>query len=215
MFRNPPSHPEETPPRKALVVGLLGGVASGKSAVARLFEEAGAQVLDADGMARALLEQGEIARAVEKDLGPGLLGPDGKIDRKALADMVFRSEKARRILESLLHPLILDQIRKDLSRLRQGPSLVVLDVPLLLETGLEEECDFLVFVDTPEKGREERALQRGWSPGERKGREKTQLPLETKRARADYILDNSGSLDETRKQVLDLLGKWGWKKFGS
>ncbi|HHI68300.1 MAG TPA: dephospho-CoA kinase, partial [Planctomycetes bacterium] len=195
---------------KALVLGLLGGVASGKSAVARLFQEAGAHVLDADKMAQSVLDQPEVAAQVEEKLGPGLLDPQGRIDRKALAQKVFRSEKARRSLEALVHPKVLAWIEEGLSRLRKAPNLVVLDVPLLLETGLDGECDILVFVETPEGAREKRALLRGWPPGERRRREKTQLPLETKRAKADYILNNSGSLDETRKQVLDLIGRWEW-----
>ncbi len=193
-----------------MVLGLLGGVASGKSAVAGLFEEAGARVLDADKMAQSVLDQPEVAAQVEEKLGPGLLGPQGKIDRKALAQKVFRSEGARKALEALIHPKVLAWIEEELARLRKGPNLVVLDVPLLLETGLDGECDALVFVETPEEAREKRAHLRGWPPGERKRREKTQLPLETKRNKADYILNNSGSLDETRKQVLDLLGRWGW-----
>ncbi len=212
MERKRSSLPRGKGPGKALVLGLLGGVASGKSAVARLFQEAGAQVLDADSLAQAVLDLPEIVARVEEELGPGLVGPEGRLDRKALAQKVFRSEKARRFLEGLVHPRVLARIGEELSRLREGPNLVVLDVPLLLETGLERECDFLVFVETPEQEREKRARLRGWAPGERLRREKTQLPLETKRSKADYILNNSGSLDETRKQVLDLIG--GWKAGG-
>ncbi len=191
------------------MIGLLGGVASGKSAVARLFEEAGAHVLNADRMAQAILDQPEMVAQVEERLGPGLAGPEGRINRKLLAQKVFQSEEARRTLEALIHPLVLARIQEELTRLGKGPNLVVLDVPLLLETGLERECDHLVFVETSEEERETRALHRGWSPGERARREKTQLPLEPKRTKSDYILNNSGSLDETRKQVLDLLGRWG------
>ena len=209
-----PDGAPESPPGKALVIGLLGGVASGKSAVAGLFRERGALVLNADEMAREVLDLPGMVELVETRLGPGLVGADGKLDRKALADKVFRSKKARSILESLVHPRVLAGIRDRLSRLREGPGLVVLDVPLLLEAGLEEECDYLVFVESPETERERRALQRGWAPGERLRREKTQMSLETKRGKADYIVNNSGSLDETRKQVLDLLGSWRIRTLG-
>ena len=208
---NPLQKDEKRPngPAKTLVVGLLGGVASGKSAVARLFREAGAVVLDADAWARRELEKPETRAALEARLGPGLVGPGGKVDRKALAELVFRSPRARRILEELIHPPVLARLRARLAELRRRPgTLVVLDVPLLLETGLDALCDHLVFLETSPQERERRARARGWPPGERERREKTQLPLETKRARADYILNNSGSLDETRKQVLDLLESW-------
>ncbi len=200
--------PPRKAPSRALVIGLLGGVGSGKSTVARLFQEEGARVLDADQAAREVLERPEVARKVEELLGPGLLDPEGKIDRKVLADKVFRSEEARRTLESLVHPQVLAWLEGRLAELRREPGIVILDVPLLLETGLDRECDHLVFLEVPEEERERRTLQRGWEPGERKRREKTQLPLETKRGRADYILLNSGTLEETRRQILDLLGCW-------
>ncbi len=191
-----------------VVLGLLGGIGSGKSTVARLFEELGAVVLDADFMARAELEREPAKSAILKEFGPGLLNENGRIDRERLGDLVFRDPERLRRLNSIVHPLVRREIRRRLEELRAAPGatpgalLVLLDVPLLLESELNALCDQRLFVDAPLELRLERVrLHRGWSTDELERREKNQKSIDEKRARADYKVINDGALAPVRAQV--------------
>lgn len=190
----------------APVIGLLGGVASGKSMVARQFAELGAHVLDADRAGHEVLRTPEVKRAAVERWGGGILGPDGEIDRSSLAGIVFapspNGEKERSYLEQLTHPRIARRLQDEAERVAaSGCRAVVLDAPLLLEAGWDRFCDKLVFVDAPCQQRRERALARGWSEMDFAFREGSQESLDSKRKRADVVVDNSGSPDQTRGQV--------------
>jgi dephospho-CoA kinase len=179
------------------VIGVLGGIASGKSRVAALLAGPGGEVLDADRLAREALTSPEGVARLREDFGPEVIGPDGAPDRAALAERVFSDPEARRRLEDWTHPVVRASIRERLAEARaRGALRVVLDVPLLLENdarhGLTALCDHLVFVDTPLEERDRRAVRdRHWKPGEVARREAAQLSLEEKRARADAVIDNS------------------------
>lgn len=186
------------------IIGLLGGVASGKSYVARQFEALGAGVLDADCAAHEVLRMPEVERAAQQRWGPEILDPQGRIDRGRLAKIVFgpdgRSE--REYLENLTHPRIQQLVRRQAEALAQaGHPLAVVDAPLLLEAGWDAFCDALIYVDTPRPSRLARALERGWKEEDFAAREDAQESLDVKRARADMIVDNSGSARQTRAQV--------------
>lgn len=202
---------------RALVLGLLGGVASGKSSIARLLQERGAVLLDADALCREELERPATAARVLAEFGPAAASPSGGLDRGALARRIFGDPEARRRLEALLHPPVLARLRRSLRRLRPRGGLIVLDVPLLLESGLDQECDVCILVAVPARVRERRARLRGWPPGERARREKCQAGMKAKASRADYVLQNDGSLEESRVRLETLMlevGKGGTGRRG-
>jgi dephospho-CoA kinase len=193
------------PARGATVVGLLGGVGSGKSTVARLLAGHGARVLDADRVARGVLASPPVRAAVRRAWGSGVIGRDGRPDRAALARIVFRDGRALRRLNRLVHPRVVARIRRDATRMRRGRRPVVIDAPLLLETPLRRLCGLLVFVDAPVARRARRtARERGWAPGELARRERFQAGLARKRRLADVVIDNGGPVAATARQVARL-----------
>ncbi len=187
-------------------IGLIGGVASGKSTVAEMFADLGAVVLNADRTAHDVLNQPAVCEALVARWGAGIMGPEGLIDRAAVAKLVFgnsaEAEEERRYLESVVHPLARVAVENRRERLgKAGQEVFVIDAPLLLEAGWDSTCDVILLVDTPDERRAQNAARRGWPPDELERREEAQMPLATKRHRADVTIDNSGSLQETREQV--------------
>ncbi len=191
-------------PRNPVVIGILGGVAAGKSTVAALFAARGLRHVDADALARAVARDPAVRAAVAAAFGPGAVTSDG-FDRAALAATVFADPTARQRLESILHPPIRARIVAALQAARAAGASVLLDAPLLLETGLAELCDEVVFVDADTAVRRARAAARGWPVGELERREAAQADLTAKRARATRYIDNSRDLDATSRQVDALL----------
>ncbi len=189
-----------------LIIGLLGGIASGKSTVSGLIATFGpGKVLDADALARAALVQCAKDGRLAEALGPKAIGKDGLPDRKAIAKKVFNEPPALRALERLTHPAVLAAINDAVEdhRAGKGEPILVLDVPLLIEVGLERRCDALWFVAAPDEMRFSRAEKRlGLSKAEVLEREATQSPLDRKRGRADLVIDNSGAPDALTAQVV-------------
>ena len=200
-------------PSTPVVLGVLGGIASGKSAVAARLAGPAGRVVSADALAHEALAA--LAPQVEAELGPGLLDLQGRVDRAALARRVFDDAGARARLEGWIHPRVRARILAVLAEAEeQGVPRVVLDVPLLLENdaqhGLVARCHHLVFVDAPLPERDQRAVERrGWEPGEVQRREAAQLPLDTKRTRADFVVENAGSLEELDAAVDRVLATAG------
>jgi dephospho-CoA kinase len=194
------------------IIGLIGGVASGKSTVAKCLAELGAAVLDADAAGHEALRDPDVERAARVRWGDGIFGADGHIHRPALAAVVFGPEASAtaelKYLESLTHPLIRRRLREQISQLQADGkhSAAVLDAPVLLKAGWNELCDVVVFVDAPQAVREARARQRGWSAEEFARREAAQEPLPEKRALSDATIDNSGDLQDTRRRVGEFWG---------
>lgn len=194
------------------IIGLLGGVASGKSTVAALFGEMGAGRLDADRAGHETLSLPEVEQSARNRWGESVFDEQGKLDRKRLAAIVFApppdGPEQRRFLEQLTHPHIEVNIRQQLEGLAtELCPLAVLDAPLLLEAGWDRLCNTLAFVEVPSDVRLARAIERGWTVGEFHAREQAQLPVATKRARADFVIENAGDLDTTREQVANV-----WRK---
>ena len=193
-------------PSPPFVIGVLGGIGSGKSHVARILAGRDGVLIDADAIAREVLESAELRAELRAAFGPGVLRPDGLPDREELARRVFSKPEERARLEALTHPRIRARIRTllDGARARRVPR-VVLDVPLLLENdaahGLAGECHELLFVDSDPDARASRAASRGWDRGEVARREALQLPLEAKRARAHFVVRNRGSLAELDSEI--------------
>jgi dephospho-CoA kinase len=198
-------------PPTTTVFGVLGGIASGKSAVARALAGPQGRVLDADRSAHEVLASDEGRARVLARWGPGVLAPDGRPDRARIAERVFDRPAELAWLEGWIHPAVRVRMHAELEAARAaGVPRVALDVPLLLENdaahGLVARCDALVFVDAPAALREERARRsRGWAAGELARREALQLPLATKRARAQHVIENNGSLADLEAAVARLL----------
>jgi dephospho-CoA kinase len=189
-----------------LVVGLLGGVASGKSLVARQFCELGAGLLDGDRAGHEVLLYPEIERQIREHFGEEVFGPQGRVDRKALGRIVFATSpdgrQALERLERITHPEIGALLRRQAEKLAaEGRKLAVLDAPVMLKAGWNEFCDHIVFVDAPRRIRLARAMERGWNQEDFAAREAAQESLEVKRAHADTIIDNSGPPEATQAQV--------------
>ena len=191
------------------VIGLVGGIASGKSLVAQMLADHGAEVIDADRIAHEVLKARDTRDAIVEHWGAEALGADGEINRAWLAARVFgpdeRAAVERRQLEAIVHPAIGRAMDEEMSRLRNAKTqAVVIDAPLLMEGGLDEHCDTLVFVAAPAAARATRAASRGWSDEEWQRREATQLDLEEKRRQADVVLENDRDLDALRAEVARL-----------
>lgn len=196
---------------KGLVVGITGGIGSGKSTVARLLAGENGLLIDADKIGHEALAQPEILRRVVGEFGAGILNGDGTVNRPALGAIVFQSAERRGALEKIVHPWIRERITAELARGRACGEypLVVLDAPLLIEGGWKEHVDAIIYVDAPFIQRLERVRERGWDEEKLKLRESAQLPLTDKRASADYILNNSGGFESLCEQVRAIVKELG------
>lgn len=181
------------------LIGLTGGIASGKSAVARMLRQAGVPVVDADVLAREAVEPGtEALAAILRRFGPTALAPDGTLDRKAVGALVFADEGARRDLNAIVHPAVAALAMARLEALRdRGASVAVYEVPLLFESGLEGMMDATLLVAAPEATQIARMGSRdGLDEAAARARMAAQLPLDEKRRRATAVIDNDGNLAE-------------------
>ena len=192
------------------MIGVTGLPACGKSTVTGMLGRLGAETLDADRLVHAALESRAVARRVADLLGIAPPRPPSRLDRAAVAAVVFRrgNDRLRRRLEGLLHPLVRADLRSGVAaaRRRRVPA-VVLEVPLLFEGRGDRMCDFTVFVDAPLRVRAARARRRGWTGADLRAREARFLPAAERRRRADFTVDNGGTRAATRRQVREL-----WKR---
>ena len=182
-----------------LLVGLTGNIAAGKSSVAQLLSERGATIIDADILSRRAVERGTAAYdKIVARWGPAVLGPDGLLDRAALRRIVFVDHAQLEQLNSIVHPEV-ERLRSRLvgeARTR-GDRVVVCDIPLLFERHMTEVFDRLILVDAPRPVRLERLVgERGLPEAEAMAMIAAQMPAELKRARADFVIDNTGTLSE-------------------
>jgi dephospho-CoA kinase len=202
-------------PRVARIVGLTGGIASGKSTVARMLTELGAIVIDADAIVHELQAPGSplLAEIIEA-FGPQILPADGALARPALGALVFSDAEARERLGSIVHPKVgAEMLRRIAAARSSGAALIVLDIPLLFEgrargTGSAAQfaLDATILATVPEEAQVERQMERdGCDREEALRRIRAQLPLEEKQRLADYVIDNSGSRAETERQVREVV----------
>jgi dephospho-CoA kinase len=188
-------------------IGVVGGVASGKSRVSKMLVELGAALLDADRTGHEVLAQDpEVRAAIRQRWGETILTPQGDVDRSAVAKKVFAKNEIaaadREFLEGLLHPRIGARLKALSDQFSaEGKPAVVLDAPLLLEAGWAPLCDFVLFVDVSSEKRAEYARKRGWAAGEFADRETAQWPVEEKRRHATQVVPNMGAEAELRAAV--------------
>ena len=185
------------------VVGLTGGIASGKSTVTAMFRELGAPVIDADEVARDVVELGTPGLAEVARRFPGVVDASGRLDRAALGQRVFADPAERRALEAIVHPRIREEVARRIEALaRTGVTVVLYDAALLIENELHRGMDGVIVVSAPESLQRSRLAARdGLDDAAITARLAAQLPLADKRAHATWVVDNGGSLDETRAQV--------------
>jgi dephospho-CoA kinase len=192
------------------VIGVAGGIGSGKSFVAHLFGEEGCLVISADEQVRLAYKDFRVKQALKQWWGNLILSPNGEIDRSVVARKVFSHPDELRRLEQLLHPIV-NQARETAMKCRADDPQVpafVWDTPLLFENGLEKQCDAVVFVDSPLEMRRERLKEsRGWEAAELESRENLQLPLDKKKEISDYVISNAAGADQVRAQVREVLSR--------
>jgi dephospho-CoA kinase len=195
------------------VVGIVGGIGSGKSLVAAELAALGGYSIDADQLGHEALRQTEIKSQVIERWGRGVVDERGEIKRRALGKIVFAEPAQRQALESLVFPWIERRIKEEVERAQSDPrcSFVILDAAIMLETGWNRVCDKILFVDAPRATRLERlARQRGWSEEELSRREISQMPLEQKKKRADAAIANTGDAASLRAELKKIQNAWGW-----
>jgi len=186
-------------------VGLTGGVASGKSSVSSILRELGAVVIDADQLAREVVAKGTpgLERVVEA-FGPEVLTADGDLDRPKVGSIVFADEDQRRVLESIVHPLVFERIVA-LEEAASEADVVVHDIPLLAESGRADTFDAVIVVDAPAEVQIERMVRdRGWTREDAEARIAAQAGREDRRAIATYVIDNTGTLEDLRRKVTEV-----------
>lgn len=193
-----------------MIIGLTGGIASGKSLVADYFRECGVPVIDTDEIARQVVAPGQPAWQRLRETFPAeFFHPDGQLDRSALARLVFADADARRTLEAITHPAIFAEVDRQVATLQHLPSppdLIVVAVPLLFEVGAEARFAAIVIVyATPAQMHARLLQQRGYTAAEAEARIAAQLPITEKRRRAQLVIDNTGTPAQTRAQVCALV----------
>lgn len=190
------------------IIGICGGIGSGKSRVAEEFSGLGCRVSDSDADNRALLETKEVQETLRGWWGDDVIGPDGRTNRSRVAAVVFGAAAAKKKLEGLLHPLIAARRETMIAECNQDGMVkaIILDSPLLFESGLDRQCDHIVFVDTDEAVRLRRLQkQRNWDASELRRREQWQESSEHKRLHSDFVVVNNGACEALRPQVARIL----------
>jgi dephospho-CoA kinase len=200
-----------------LILGLVGGIASGKSVVANMLRDLGAVVLDADKAGHAVLREPQVIDAIKQRWGDRVLDPNGQVSRRAVAKIVFAAgnEAERLFLQQLTHPRIETLLKAELEHIRNSPNpppVVAIDAALLFEAGWDKLCDKILYVDAPRDVRLERAVARGWSAEQFAAREAAQMPLAEKAARSHIVIRNARTLENIR-EVLRLT--WRHRLTGS
>jgi dephospho-CoA kinase len=187
------------------IAGLTGGIATGKSTVSSIFDQLGASVIDADKIShQALARDGAAFAAVIEVFGEGILDANGGIDRKALGAVVFKDPLAKKRLNQIVHPIVFAVIEHRIHQLRKQSSkrVIILDIPLLIETGRHTSCEEVIVVYVPEALQLQRLMQRdGIEEAQAWQRIRSQMPIDEKRRHATLIIDNSGPMSDTTRQV--------------
>ena len=193
------------------VIGIVGGIGSGKSTVARALQQFGGHLISADEIGHAALLEPDIKSKIVARWSESVLDAKGNPDRKKVGRIAFADEKEMKALESLVFPYIEQKISEEIANARahSGVKCIVLDAAIMIETGWRKQCDKVIFVDAPHEVRAARVREkRGWDEAELERRERMQLPLEEKKRHADAIVVNDGDFEKVSRQVKDALEQW-------
>jgi dephospho-CoA kinase len=196
----------------SLTIGLTGGIASGKSTVSKMLIDMGISVIDADIEARLAVEQGETAyNDIVRYFGEEILDQDGNINREKLGTIVFHDEEKRKALNSFVHPAVRERMLSKTEKAKQnGEKAIVLDIPLLIEGNLQYMADKILLVYVNEETQLQRLMERNqYSEEEALARIKSQMPIGEKVQHADKVIDNNGTIAETKQQLEEILAQWG------
>lgn len=195
----------------ALIIGLTGGIASGKSTVSQMLEQRGFTIVDADLAARKVVEPGASAyKQVVTEFGQGIILNDGTLNRGKLGTIVFNDEEKRKKLNAIVHPAVREKMKEwQEAAIQNGKKTIILDIPLLFESNLLHMVDKTIVVYVDEETQLQRLMERNlFREEEARTRIASQLPLRQKKEMADAVIDNNGTLSETERQVEDLIKKW-------
>jgi dephospho-CoA kinase len=191
------------------VIGLTGGIATGKSTVSAILKNAGAVIIDADRIARRVVKKNLPAyRQILAHFGESVLLPDGEINRAALGNLIFNDSRKKQLLNSIVHPHVRKETDRRLRHIaKNNPNaLVILDIPLLLEAGMRKDLSEVIVVYAPEDIQIKRLMERDHiSQEDALARIRSQMPIEKKKSLATMVIDNSGQIEDTRKQTLEIL----------
>ncbi|MFO7560322.1 MAG: dephospho-CoA kinase [Desulfobacterales bacterium] len=192
-----------------IVAGLTGGIASGKSTVSKMFEKQGAVIIDADRIAHNVVKKGEPAwQQLRNYFGDTILLPNREINRAYLGDIVFNNVAQKKVLNEIVHPFVLEKMAEELKQVEEttrDATLVILDVPLLIESGMHEGISDVILVYIPERLQLERLIARdNISEADATARIKSQMPIDEKKNYAGIVIDNSKSIDETEKRAAEV-----------
>jgi dephospho-CoA kinase len=192
------------------VLGLTGGIGSGKSTVSQMFAEYGAEVVDADQIAREVVAPGQPAlQAIKEAFGAAVIRPDGRLDRTRLGGLIFRDPQSRARLNAITHPRIQERLQQEVEVRRPRDGLLVLDIPLLYETGRGDMVEAVIVVWVDRVTQLRRLIERtNLTANQAAQRLAAQMSLDEKRSRADYVIDNTGSLETTRQQVQEIVRRY-------
>jgi len=191
-----------------IIAGLTGGIATGKSTVSSIFREAGAIIIDADAIARDAVKKNLPAwHEIVNYFGEKVLLPDGEINRTYLGDIIFRDSSKKEILNKIVHPYVIQKVAELIEEIgKESPdSIVILDVPLLIEAKMDKGLEDAILVYTPEWIQIERLIERdGISEGDALLRVRSQMPIDKKKEFSTIIIDNSGTIEATKKRALEV-----------
>lgn len=189
------------------LIGLTGGIASGKSTVSAMLKKAGAVIIDADRIARAVVKKGQPAyREIVAQFGTEVLLPDGEINRTLLGDIIFNDHPKKQLLNSIVHPHVNQEVNRQIKQIQKTHpnAVIVLDIPLLIEAGMHDDLNDIIVVYAPQEDQIKRLMQRDRiSETDALARVRSQMPIEEKKKKATIVIDNSGTIENTRKQTIE------------
>lgn len=194
-----------------MIIGLTGSIASGKSTVSTMLEERGFPIVDADKIARLVVEPGTpVIKEIQKTFGEEIILEDGSLNREKLGALVFGNAQNREKLNAIIHPAIrIEMLRQKDEHLANGEKTIIMDIPLLFESNLQSFVEKIIVVTVTPEIQKQRLMERNeLTEQEAMVRIQSQMPLETKEAGADAILNNDGTIEETETQLINLLEKW-------
>jgi len=190
-----------------LLIGLTGNYGMGKSTVLSMFEKLGAAILDTDKIIESLLTDKDVLEKIRGLLDDKVFDENGSLNKKKLADLIFKNNKLRYLLENILHPLVFERIEFFLDKINKKDKIILIAVPLLYERGYEERFDGIITVYTQEETALNRLEKEGITREKAVLRLKAQLPIEEKTKRSDFVIDNNGTIEETMSQVKTIYKK--------